>query len=66
MDVKNPGGETGENKRSTNSIELCIEICSTNRFTFAGMQVSPLSHNEGDLLTPVSAKSGLTSTHIEL
>jgi len=40
MDVKNPSGQTGRTTSNTNSIEFCLQICSTNNYTFAGMQVS--------------------------
>lgn len=40
MDASNPGRKTGYRKNNTNSVDFCIEICSTNNYTYAGMQVS--------------------------
>lgn len=46
FDVEDPGGKAGQNNGSTNSNEFCVEICSINEYTYAGMQVSSRRGNK--------------------
>src|SRR6218665_2442542 len=48
MDVQNPGERTGaaDIVKHKNSNEFCIEICSTNNYTYAGMQASLCNYNQ--------------------